>query len=59
MFTRKIKKMNFEDVLDALKTNIVLINTLPVNQQECLIQGTIPCELEETKINEYLRDHKK
>lgn len=57
----KIKKENhigFEDVKLAIKDHTVkkyiLINTLPVNNQECLIQYTIHAKDEETIMNDFL-----
>ena len=38
----KIKKMNFEDIQELQQyNNYILINTLPENEQNCLIKGTI------------------
>ena len=49
-------KISFQDVLFAIEnpTSFILINTLPVNQQECLIKNTIPINSEETIVNHYL-----
>ena len=56
-FQEKIKyKVNFEYIARALKEpdKYVLINTLPVNDQHCLIKNTIPYDTEETLINGFL-----
>jgi hypothetical protein len=36
----------------------ILINTLPIEKQDCLILNTIPAYLEEQKINELLKSGK-
>ena len=53
---RPIQKIGFEDILYVLKTpsNFALINTLPVDMQDCLIKGTMRYEIEEKTINDYL-----
>jgi hypothetical protein len=51
-----IPKMSFEDIQNVLNNDTYcLINTLPGNKQECLIQNTIVCDHEETYINELLK----
>jgi len=52
-----IQKVNFEDVQN-LKTNGILINTLPINMQDCLIIGTIPVNNEESVVNSLLSKNK-
>jgi hypothetical protein len=53
-----INKIGFDDVLFAINDNfhkeIIIINTLPQNEQEFLIKGTIPYNLEEEKINKII-----
>ena len=52
-----IKKIGFEDiqfVIKHKKRNYVLINTLTITDQTCLIPGTIAIKDEETIINKYL-----
>ena len=50
------QKIGFDDILYVLKTpsNFVLINTLPVDMQDCLIKGTMRYDIEEKTINDYL-----
>lgn len=60
LFESNIKRVNFEDVQFAIKNRekkILVINTLPISEQECLIKGTIPFDEEETIINELLNDY--
>ena len=51
---RPIKYINFEDMQCAIQnlSIYVIINTLPVNEQSCLIPGTILCDKEENLIND-------
>ena len=53
-----IKFCNFENVKSAIKNNIILINTLPDNNQECLIEGTIDIESEVKLLNELIKEKK-
>jgi len=50
--TNVINKVNFEDVQTVIKTNNnkLLINTLDINKQDCLIPNTIMASNEETVI---------
>jgi hypothetical protein len=54
--THSSNKIGFDDVLYAIKNpnRYILINTLPNDSQNCLIKGTIPSEIEEQTINNYL-----
>ena len=48
------KKVNFEDIQEIIKLynkEYILINTLPHNEQNCLISGTIKYSDEESIIN--------
>lgn len=47
------RSIGFEDMLYILKQReqYILINTLPVNQQQCLIKQTLSMENEETTLN--------
>lgn len=51
-------KIGFEDVKHAIKnpTNHILINTLSLNFQDNIIQGTIPAMMEESVINKIIDD---
>jgi len=56
-----LNKINFEDmrsVKEKKSDNYILINTLPVNEQTCLIPTTIKIELEETIINKNIDNQK-
>lgn len=59
LFQTSYKKINFEDLQYAIKnTNqYILINTLPSNEQDCLIKSTTPYEEEERTINELLNNY--
>ncbi len=54
-----IKKINYEDMEHIIKNKhqYVLINTLPVYMQDCLITNTISCNEEETVINHLLKNY--
>ena len=56
---RKQKKVNFEYVLDAIQrpADFLLLNTLPANEQECLIVNTLSMDAEEKIINEWLNKY--
>lgn len=56
--TQSVKKVNFEDVKQTLSTNnnYLLINTLDMNEQNCLIKGTITPEKEIMVINKNLNN---
>ena len=57
---QSIQKLNFEDIQEAIKDNTryVLINTLNVNLQQCLIPNTISINEEEKIINTLLSNNK-
>jgi len=59
LFQTSYKKNNFEDIQYAIKkTNeYIIINTLPINEQDCLIKNTLPYEEEEKTINELLNNY--
>jgi len=52
-------KANFEFILRALKDpdKFILINTLPISEQTCLIKNTISCDSEEKIINSLLDNY--
>ena len=56
---QSIKKINFEDLQFAIKKPdlYIIINTLPLNEQQCLINGTLKAENEEQTINKYLKEN--
>jgi len=55
-FNTPIKKVTFEDIQYAIKNKdrYLLINTLPIDEQKCLIMNTISYDMEEKLINELL-----
>lgn len=55
-----IKKVNFEDIKQIIKNpnKYILINTLKIDNQDCLIKGTVDVNKEESVINNCLK-HKK
>lgn len=54
--SKPIKKIMFEDLQFAIRnrSEFLLINTMYMNEQDCLIQTTMPYHLEEKIINELL-----
>ena len=54
--TYSIKKINFEDMQKFMKdTGCIIINTLPIDRQQCLITGTIDANNETTTINHLIK----
>lgn len=53
-------KISFQDVSFAIEnpSSFILINTLPITKQHCLIKNTIPSINEETIVNHYLSSNK-
>jgi rhodanese-related sulfurtransferase len=51
-----IQKIGFEDIGHAIKNPdlCVLINTMSIGEQECLIQNTVPYDQEEQLINDII-----
>jgi len=65
--TLKINKVNFEDIQTYIQANerkmgeqqqIFLINTLPLNEQHCLIPFTLSASDEEHIVNKLLKNTK-
>jgi hypothetical protein len=58
---KKIQRLGFEDMKYILEnpTRFILINTLPNNEQDVLIQSTISSEKEEQLLNDFLNDFQK
>ena len=58
-FTRVYKKLSFEDIQFAMhnKDEFVIINTLPVTDQYCLIENTISHVDEEIILNNMLTNY--
>ena len=58
--TQSMRKINFEDMQTVTKNPEVylLINTLPIGDQQCLIRSTVSSEQEESVINKYIKENK-
>jgi hypothetical protein len=58
--TPSIPKVGFDDVLVAIKApeTYVLINTLPLTRQDCLIQRSVVASDEEALMNDLLNRYK-
>lgn len=56
-----MEKINYEDMQTVLKhpETYLIINTMPILEQQCLILNTIKAEDEEIAINKYIKDNKK
>jgi hypothetical protein len=54
--TQSVQKVNFEDVQKIIKTpeKYLLINTLNITEQRCLIYGTVPITSEVDVINKFM-----
>jgi rhodanese-related sulfurtransferase len=59
--SQSIQKINFEDVQYIIKTpeKHIMINTLPVSEQDCLLPNTTNIHKEEELINQLLLSGKK
>jgi hypothetical protein len=53
---RPPKRIGFDEVLHAIRhpDKYIIINTLPLGEQDCLIQNTVSVETEETVVNSLL-----
>ena len=51
--TQTMKKLNYEDIQNAIKNSqhYLIINTLPIGEQTCLIINTVIASEEEILIN--------
>lgn len=58
-FRKPTPTIGFDDVLIAIHNpnTYLLINTLPQNEQDCLIQNTLSISEEETAVNEMLTQY--
>jgi len=50
-----IRRINFEDMQKAIKNEYLIINTLPLDMQHCLIFNSVEASLEEEKINSCIK----
>jgi hypothetical protein len=59
-YTKKKEYIGFEDIKYAIthSNNFIIINTLSANEQDTLIKGTLPCDREETAINEQISNYR-
>jgi rhodanese-related sulfurtransferase len=55
-----IQRLNFEDIQDTIKNNnkYIIINTLLISEQSCLIPNTIEFSSEESIINNLISQNK-
>jgi hypothetical protein len=53
--TSSIQNINYEDIQTIIKNpeTFLLINTLPISEQHCLILNTVSADIEEELINNY------
>ena len=56
---QSIKKINFEDMQQAIQNKYIIINTLPMSEQDVLIEGTVNPESETDILNDFLKKGKK
>ena len=58
MFSPKVERVNFETVQSASRhtDEFFIISTLSVQEQDCLISGTVRAEREESVLNEMLQN---
>jgi hypothetical protein len=58
-FKKTYEKISFEDLQFALKysNDFIIINTLPVEEQNCLIKNTLLYQMEEKLINEMMNNY--
>jgi len=54
--SKETKNIGFEDVKYAIKTNKMIINTLNISEQDCLIYGTTSYDKEEQIINHLIEN---
>jgi hypothetical protein len=55
-FKKTYQRISFEDIQFALKSpmDFLIINTLPIGEQDCLIKNTVSYQMEENLINDLL-----
>ena len=54
-------KVSFQDIIFAIQqhnSSFIIINTLPIHQQQCLIKNTLRYDIEEKTINDLLISNK-
>lgn len=50
-----VNRINFKDMQYAIASNIVIINTLDINSQDCLIKNTLKPDEEIATINDIIK----
>ena len=53
-----INRINFKDMQYAISNNMIIINTLDINNQDCLIKNTLKPEEEINVINNIIQKNK-
>lgn len=53
-----INRINFKDVQYGISSNMIIINTLDINNQECLIKNTLKPDEEINVINKIIKTNK-
>ena len=48
----------YYEVKDRIRKDIILLNTMPMNRQDCLIKGTMKANYEEDYMNQLLKTNK-
>ena len=56
---QSINRINFKDMQYAISNNMIIINTLDINNQECLIKNTLKPDEEIYIINNIIDNKKK
>jgi hypothetical protein len=58
-FEKPSQKIGFEDMKHAIDNSLqyLIINTLPSNEQSCLIKNTISYDIEESTLNEKITQY--
>ena len=51
------RRVNFEDIKKSKQNGYVLINTLPSNQQTCLIKNTVPSDKEVQVVEKAIKEN--
>jgi len=60
IFKKKFKKISFEDmqyIIQNGNNQYIIINTLPITEQQCLIKNTISYQKEESYINTLIESY--
>lgn len=57
LFKINVNKIGFEDMKLAMDSGILIINTMGVSEQNCLIKNTLQIEKEEQTINDLIEKY--